>query len=192
MQVSFSLSASFLPADVAVILSFAFPGLMPRTERLTGTAIPGAVHPGAARSRPASALASACAVGLLAGLTLGGALSAPGEHDPRFGTLMQAWRSNVHVPSAWPSMSHDVPSVQVTLIVLVPANATKQSVEAGPPPAAQFGGTQSAAAEPATRNDRTTRRATRNDMIGAGLRSKPDESIRCGRTDALRRRTVRE
>src|SRR5262245_36030057 len=184
MQVSFSLSASFFPPDVAVILSFAFPGLMPRTERATGTGTPGDVHAEAERLRPSSALASACAVGLLAGLTLGGAVSPAGEHDPSPGTLMQAWRLNVHVPSARPSMSHDAPSVHVMLVVLVPANATKQSVVAGPPPAAQFPGTQSAAAGPATSNDRTTRRAARN-CIGAGLRSNPDESIRCGRTDAL-------
>src|SRR5436309_13930607 len=99
MQVSFSLSASFLPADdVAVILSLALPGLMPRTERLTGTAIPGVVHAGPARSRPANAPASACAVGLLAGLTVS-ALSPAGEHDPSPGTLIQTSSAKVHFTS---------------------------------------------------------------------------------------------
>src|SRR6185295_16351158 len=152
MHLSFSLSRSFLPPAMAVRPSFSLPGLMPASETLSGTSIPGAVHPPAVGSIAPSALASALAVspgGVIAtGPSTGVAVH---EAEPRTRHTSTGKR---HTPFTAPSASHALPSVQVAFVVGMPANWTKQSVVAGPPPATHG---QSARATPVTVSRRETR-----------------------------------
>src|SRR5262245_25588019 len=114
MQVSFSLSLSFLPPATAVTVSFALPGLMPGTPIFSGTTRPGAVQPPVVGSSAASALCSAVAASP-AGVTVGGASSGVAV-QPADDCTVQAWRPNVQLPFATPSVSHEgSPSTQVSL-----------------------------------------------------------------------------
>src|SRR5207244_2557200 len=141
-QVRRSLSLSRLPPEDAVIVSFDFAGLMPASETFSGRASRAVVHPETAGSRVPSALASCAARGSFDGFTLGGPVSMPAVQDGSPVTLMQACTSNVHVPSAAPSLSQLAPSVHEAVIA---EKATKQSVEAGPPPGTQDGHSANAA-----------------------------------------------
>src|SRR5438094_2483935 len=157
VHVSRSLSRSRLPPEDAVTVRCALPGLIPASESLSGKPNPGGVQACVDGSSAWSAAASACPVGALLGLTVGGPLKPAGVHAPRPGTLMQPWRPSVQTPSTFPSMSQASPSAHVSLMPGRSLQATKQSVADGPPPATQSGGQPAPAAGASTR---TNARAT--------------------------------
>src|SRR5690349_2690657 len=106
---------------------------MPASESFSGTVTPGGVQPGAVPSA-VSAAPSCCAVGLLDGAAVAGASRLVAVQEPSPLTAVHAASGSVQTPSALPSMSHAAPSAHESFFDVVPQNATKQSVDDGPPP----------------------------------------------------------
>src|SRR5262249_36879587 len=150
-QASWRRRRSRLPSDVAVTARRVLLALIPPSETFRGRASPGGVQADAFASRAPSAAASCCAVGLLAGFTLGGWSRPVGLHDGSMpGTLMHAWTSSVQTPSTLPSRSQALPSAQERVFDVMPLKAIRQAVAFDPSPAKQAGPGQ--AAKATTRN----------------------------------------
>src|SRR5262249_5424251 len=112
--------------------------LIPASDSFRGTGTPGGVQPAVVPSA-ARAAPSCCAAGVVAGVTVAGWSRLVAVHEPSPDTSMHACSESEQTPSTLPSASHASPSVHATFFDVVPLNATKQSVAAGPPPAKQSG-----------------------------------------------------
>src|SRR5881409_157321 len=94
VQVSRSLSRSRLPLEDAVTVKCALPGLMPASDSLSGKPNPGGVQACVDGSSAWSAAASACPVGVLLGVTVGGPLRPAGVQARDVDAALEAERAD--------------------------------------------------------------------------------------------------